>query len=72
MEEGEEGEGEGGGELNEFGEFEGEEPVRKERRGRKSAPLESKFVEMTELLPIVPKKGVFDVDRVKNSLYFFS
>ena len=68
MGEGEEGEGE----LNEFGEFEGEEPVRKERRGRKSAPLESKFVEMTELLPIVPKKGVFDVDRVKNSLYFFS
>ena len=68
----EEGEGEGEGELNEFGEFEGEEPVRKERRGRKSAPLESKFVEMTELLPIVPKKGVFDVDRVKNSLYFFS
>ena len=67
-----EGEGEGEGEEGEFGEFEGEEPVRKERRGRKSAPLESKFVEMTELLPIVPKKGVFDVDRVKNSLYFFS
>lgn len=33
---------------------------------------ELKFVELTRLLPPVPKKGSFEVDSVKKSLYFFS
>ncbi len=34
--------------------------------------LESKFVDVGELLPPVPKKGEFDVNKIKKSLYFFS
>ena len=33
---------------------------------------EPRFVELTKLLPPVPKKGNFDVDSVRKSLYFFS
>ena len=33
---------------------------------------EPKFVELTKLLPPVPKKGTFEVNAVKKSLYFFS
>lgn len=33
---------------------------------------EPKFVELTKLLPPVPKKGTFEVNAVKQSLYFFS
>lgn len=33
---------------------------------------EPKFVELTRLLPPVPKKGNFEVNAVKKSLYFFS
>lgn len=44
----------------------------KETKAKDSSSLEDKFVDMTDFLPAVPKKGVFDVDRVKNSLYFFS
>lgn len=33
---------------------------------------EPKFVELTRLLPPVPKKGSFEVNSVKKSLYFFS
>ncbi|KAK7677149.1 hypothetical protein QCA50_019858 [Cerrena zonata] len=50
---------------------EDEEPSAK-KKAPKPSLLDDKFIEMTELLPPVPKKGVFDVDRVKNSLYFFS
>lgn len=49
-----------------------EEDETPKKRGRKGIPMEDRFVDITELLPPVPKKGVFDVDRVKNSLYFFS
>jgi DNA-directed RNA polymerase len=53
---------------------------RKKRRTREemkaSYPLglgdELKFVELTKLLPTVPKKGNFEVNTVKKSLYFFS
>jgi len=41
----------------------------------KSAPgvsLEGKFVDLIELLPLVPVKGKFDVNKIKSSLYFFS
>jgi DNA-directed RNA polymerase, mitochondrial len=30
------------------------------------------FIELTKLLPPVPKKGNFEVNTIKNSLYFFS
>ena len=48
------------------------------KRGRKSKKKletgidEPKFVELIKLLPPVPKKGSFEVNAVKKSLYFFS
>jgi len=36
------------------------------------ASLEGKFVDLVELLPPVPAKGKFDVNKIKSSLYFFS
>jgi DNA-directed RNA polymerase, mitochondrial len=41
----------------------------------KAAPddsLEGKFVDLVDLLPSVPTKGEFDVNKIKSSLYFFS
>jgi DNA-directed RNA polymerase len=34
--------------------------------------LEGKFVNLVDLLPPVPAKGEFDVQKIKSSLYFFS
>lgn len=34
--------------------------------------LVSRFVNLVDILPPVPKKGDFDVKLIKNSLYFFS
>jgi DNA-directed RNA polymerase, mitochondrial len=34
--------------------------------------FEGKFVDLVELLPPVPAKGEFDVNKIKSSLYFFS
>jgi len=34
--------------------------------------LEGKFVDLAGLLPPVPTKGEFDVNKIKSSLYFFS
>ncbi|KAI9511241.1 DNA/RNA polymerase [Russula earlei] len=34
--------------------------------------IEAKFVDLVDLLPPVPKKGEFDVNKIKSSLYFFS
>jgi DNA-directed RNA polymerase len=34
--------------------------------------LEGKFVDLADLLPLVPAKGEFDVNKIKSSLYFFS
>jgi DNA-directed RNA polymerase len=34
--------------------------------------LEGKFVDLADLLPPVPAKGEFDVNKIKSSLYFFS
>lgn len=53
---------------------------RKKRRTRKEIEAaiakgsreEPKFVELTKLLPVVPKRGTFEVNDVKKSLYFFS
>lgn len=36
------------------------------------ASFEGKFVDLTTLLPPLPKKGEFDVSKIKKSLYFFS
>ncbi|THH14382.1 hypothetical protein EW146_g5951 [Bondarzewia mesenterica] len=33
---------------------------------------EGKFVNLIDLLPSLPKKGEFDVSKIKSSLYFFS
>ncbi|TFY82948.1 hypothetical protein EWM64_g1061 [Hericium alpestre] len=34
--------------------------------------LKDKFVNLTDVLPELPKKGEFDVNKIKKSLYFFS
>jgi DNA-directed RNA polymerase len=34
--------------------------------------LEGKFVDLVGLIPPVPTKGEFDVNKIKSSLYFFS
>ncbi|KAI9461958.1 DNA/RNA polymerase [Lactarius psammicola] len=34
--------------------------------------LEGKFVDLIDLLPPVPEKGEFDVNKIKSSVYFFS
>jgi DNA-directed RNA polymerase, mitochondrial len=34
--------------------------------------LEGTFVDVVDLLPPVPTKGEFDVNKIKSSLYFFS
>ncbi|CAL1697785.1 unnamed protein product [Somion occarium] len=62
------------------GEEEDEEEKPKKKKAKRGGKrvvsselnLDDKFVNLTDLLPPVPKKGIFDVDRVKNSLYFFS
>jgi DNA-directed RNA polymerase, mitochondrial len=38
----------------------------------KDTSLEGKFVDLADLLPLVPAKGEFDVNKIKSSLYFFS
>ena len=53
-------------------------PNRKKRRTKKEMQAaaatsdEPKFVELTRLLPLLPKKGNFEVGTIKKSLYFFS
>jgi len=44
------------------------------RRSKTTAEdsLEGKFVDLLDLLPPVPAKGEFDVNKIKSSLYFFS
>ncbi|EIW76844.1 DNA/RNA polymerase [Coniophora puteana RWD-64-598 SS2] len=37
-----------------------------------SPEMSTKFVDMTAMLPPLPKKGDFDVETIKGSLYFFS
>ena len=48
--------------------------VQKRKRLEKSdgPRLVSRFVNLVDILPPVPKKGDFDVKLIKNSLYFFS
>ncbi|KAL6308760.1 DNA/RNA polymerase [Sparassis latifolia] len=38
----------------------------------KAAGFTGKFVELVDILPPLPQKGEFDVNTIKNSLYFFS
>lgn len=44
----------------------------KKRKEMGIASFEGKFVDLTALLPPLPKKGEFDVSKIKSSLYFFS
>ena len=57
-----------------------EKPARK-KRGKKMTPEEEsealeqlmgKFVNVTDIVPPLPKKGDFKVESIKKSLYFFS
>ncbi|KAA1474146.1 DNA/RNA polymerase [Dentipellis sp. KUC8613] len=36
------------------------------------AKFQTKFVNLTDMLPRLPKKGEFDVSKIRQSLYFFS
>ena len=47
---------------------------RTRRKGQTTSEesLEGKFVDLIDLLPPVPAKGEFDVNKIKSSLYFFS
>jgi len=56
-------------------------PTRRRRRSKwecqaaadgSATPERLRFVELTKLLPPMPKKGNFEVNAVKKSLYFFS
>lgn len=57
-------------------------PVRGAKRGKSAttqgqpaaseAELAGMFVDLVDLLPPVPVKGEFDVNKIKSSLYFFS
>ena len=56
-------------------------PTRRRRRTKRELQAaaegrvfieEPRFVELTKLFPPVPKKGNFEVNTVKKSLYFFS
>lgn len=38
----------------------------------KAEEFQAKFVDLTSLLPPLPKKGEFDVGKIRSSLYFFS
>jgi DNA-directed RNA polymerase, mitochondrial len=43
-----------------------------EKDAETTAALLGKFVDVVDLLPPLPKKGMFDVQDIKNSKYFFS
>jgi len=68
------------GETTDGGEALVKIPKRRRRRSKETQATacgeatyeEPKFVELTKLLPLVPKKGTFEVNAVKKSLYFFS
>lgn len=56
----------------------GESYQMKTAKEKKSQQMEAvvklmgKFVNMTDLLPPLPQKGEFNVERIKKSQYFFS
>lgn len=50
----------------------GRKKVEKAEKAESQTAERPRFVELTRLLPPVPKKGSFEVDSVKKSLYFFS
>lgn len=50
--------------------------VRSTKKEKEALPtpeeLHGKFVDLVDLLPKLPEKGEFDVNKIKQSLYFFS
>ncbi|KAF8626667.1 hypothetical protein AX15_004758 [Amanita polypyramis BW_CC] len=46
--------------------------VKKAEAEKEAAGLYGKFVNLTDILPPLPKKGDFKVETIKKSLYFFS
>jgi len=65
---------EGSAELNEGGSelMDDDKKQVKELDGETSSGSLGKFVDLTSLLPPIPKKGNFDVETIKGSQYFFS
>lgn len=41
-------------------------------KGGHSRKIDSKFVQLADILPPVPAKGDFDLQKIRESLYFFS
>jgi len=46
--------------------------ARKAEAEKEAVGLYGKFVSLIDILPPLPKKGDFDVENIKKSLYFFS
>lgn len=51
---------------------EAEEQEEEEEEVEADVGLASKFIDLVDVLPPLPKKGEFDVNTIKKSLYFFS
>lgn len=47
-------------------------PVKGKKVEKEDVTLVSKFVNLVDILPPLPKKGDFDVQTIRNSQYFFS
>ena len=45
---------------------------RTEVESPEEAKVQNSFIDLTKLLPPLPKKGSFEVSTIKKSLYFFS
>lgn len=50
----------------------GEDDMDKLYRSTASKKMDSKFVRLSDILPPVPSKGDFELDKIRSSLYFFS
>jgi len=50
------------------------EPSIPEKKARKRyvRDIRAKFIDLVDLLPPPPKRGNFDIERTRDSLYFFS
>ncbi|KAG9104531.1 DNA-directed RNA polymerase [Ceratobasidium sp. 370] len=47
-------------------------PSTKARIAAGALPMDLQYVLLTDILPLLPEKGLFDVNRIKKSEYFFS
>ncbi|KAJ3527282.1 hypothetical protein NM688_g8149 [Phlebia brevispora] len=49
-----------------------EQEEKEEEEDSEGTEYDGKFVDLVDILPAVPKKGMFDVNTIKQSVYFFS